>query len=232
MRKVLVYLLLVVPMLFSVTAVATAETGDDVTTYSALEDVKLNVEKSLDLTLVREDLSANGIRHFDVSPEGKIALGFGQGMNSRICVFDQKGIFQYAYKFSTEQGWAIAFQGENVGIYLVRSELIAVYDSEGTCVDVLRIYNTRQNMDATRRIYYRTRKQVSQKQYYLDRDINLGQSYSRLITVDESGNTNVLYDASVDVVIGQIIGTVSAVAFFVLAIWLMYKKQIELDEAE
>ena len=232
MRKVLVYLLLVVPMLFSVTAVATAETGDDVTTYSALEDVKLNVEKSLDLTLVREDLSANGIRHFDVSPEGQIALGFGQDMNSCICVYDQNGIFQYAYQFSCEQGWAIAFQGENVGIYLVRSELIAVYDSEGTCVDVLRIYNTRQNMDATRRIYYRTRKQVSQKQYYLDRDINLGQSYSRLITVDERGNTNVLYDASVDVVIGQIIGTVSAVAFFVLAIWLMYKKQIELEEAE
>lgn len=232
MRRVFVLCLLVVLLLFSVTAVATADTEYSITTYSALEDVKLNVEKSLDLTLVREDLSANGIRHFDVSPEGKIALGFGQGMNSRICVFDQNGVFQYSYEFSCEEGWAIDFQGENVGIYLARGELIAVYDSEGTCVDVLRIYNTRQNMDATRRIYYRTRKQVSQKQYYLDRDINLGQSYSRLIRIDESGNTKILYDASVDVVIGQIIGTVSVVAFFAFVIWLTYKKQIEQEEAE
>jgi hypothetical protein len=87
-------------------------------------------------------------------------------------------------------------------------------------------------MDATRRIYYRTRKLVSQKQYYLDRDINWGQSYSRLIRVDESGNTKILYDASVDVAIGQIFGTVSVVAFFAFVIWLTYKKQIEQEEAE
>jgi len=190
-----------------------------ITTISRSEEDRLRTAKNLKLELLDNDNYKAGISSFDVSKEGKIALAISNG---RIYVYDADGNFLYGYRFQTQGAYGVVFAGENVAIYLVRGDALAVYDPEGNCIDLQDVIYPG-NPDSTW-LYQRVSKQQNGKTYMLQRDVELTNTYGRLVIADADGNRSAFYDVSLQHTIGVLLRNMAIVGFFVFVIIGIYKQ--------
>jgi hypothetical protein len=68
---------------------------------------------------------------YAVNEKGWLAIGYRQNM---VHVYDEHGEFQYGFRFRVNGLYALAFKGDNLVIYLCRSDIAVEIDPAGNCV--------------------------------------------------------------------------------------------------
>ena len=189
------------------------------------EEEKRASVKEIGVEVIAAEEGKAGIKSFDVSADGMIAVATESGSVSRIYVYDQNGIFQYGFRFSVKSAYAIGFEGQNIAIYCVRGDMIYVFDSSGACVSVERIVNCNADSKIAQELLSRTQKVVAGYEYRMEQDIHIFDSYSRLVKADPQGVKTILYDVTTEHIIKQVIGVLCIVGFFSFSVYGIYRKQ-------
>lgn len=154
-----------------------------------------NFLKHIKMKSTTEAVQNKSIACFDVSDDGLIAIGFGNGGQNTIDIYDENGVFLYGYQFYTQGEYTVSFQDENIAIYIVRGDGIAIFDANANLLNLQRVAFPHADHDKIKAIYNRTEKVVSGKTYYLDRDIGSGtRSYARLMVKNNNGIETAIYD--------------------------------------
>lgn len=189
------------------------------------EEEKASFVDNLGLELISNDENKSGIQCFDVNEDGTVAIATGSGNNCAVCVYDSQGTFQYGYRFCCDGDYGVVFRENMLSIFFLRGDMFAFLDSSGACIEVQKVTNPEQNYVYFKEILDRTVKEVAGRTYMLERDLDLWDSYSRLVITDEQGETTLLYDAGSDHIVAQIIGIVLVILFFAFVITGLIKKR-------
>lgn len=223
MKRLIFCAILLASLLICVQLLAPSIAAQDV--LPDAQTFKETIAKSMELKTIEDDSQKKVIQCFAVRNDGWFAVGHP---GNTIYIYDQNGNYQYGYQFYTGGAdYGIAFSGDNLAIYLLRGETIAVYNAEGVCISAKETRFSKQIIDDVRRS---TSKKIADTQYILERDIGLfWDDYSRLVKIDEQGKHKVLYDATTagyaagllqnTMVIGCIISFVGACVFTVKKNW-------------
>ena len=207
---------------FLITVVAFMLTLDvksvEMESNSISAEEKASIIENIHLQIIQDDSPKTGIQCFDVSLDGLIALGCSYGGNKFIYVYDASGTFQYGFSFYCDGAYGIEFQGKNLGIYFLRGNVLVTYDSRGVCIGVQKMAETKEHYEIINDFLNRTEKNVGGKHYSMERDIELGDSYSRFVVTNEIGMKTILYDATTNHTLGQIISIVFLVGFLFVVI--------------
>ena len=196
-------------------------------TYDLSAEEKADIIQTTNLKVIQDDSHKEGIRCFDVNRDGSYALAMGTGSNCRVYVYDPNGAFLYGYRFYCDGDYAIGFHEDALAIYSLRGNTIALYDAAGTCTGVQRAADTSVNDVRISGILNRTSMDMGDRRYMLERDMDMGDSYSRLVSVSQSGEKAVLYDISSEHSLRQSIFIIAVVGFFLFVIIGICRKRIK-----
>lgn len=194
------------------------------TTQTPSDTKKNDIISSLGLEQIGNDSYNGGICGFDVNEDGSYALAFGSGSNCTVQVYDPDGMFLYGFKFRSDGDYSIGFHGDALAIFLLRSNLILLYDANGMCIDVQEVISSPSNLLHARELLNRTCENVDGRKYMLEQDTDLGDTYSRFVIVHENGEKTVLYDYSANHAVGQVIALAFGTGFFMFVIWGIINK--------
>ena len=226
-RSILILFTFCILLSFVIPALATDERIISAPARAFSEEEKTEVEKHLGLKVIDDDNLKTGICAFAVSETGEVAVVTKHG---RLYVYDTDGIFQYGFLFDLQSACGIAFSGENVAIYFVRGDYIAIYDSSGNCVSMKEIKYP--DYDLIHQFLHRTQIRHAGKNYSLERDLVISDTYARLVITDEDGNRNVIYDSSWQHSIETVLLIMGIIGLFAFVIWGIWKQDQELESME
>ena len=224
MRKLFAVLTLIFCGYMGLYTVAAQGATTGFSTTACSDEEKSSIIDTINLEVFSEEYLVSGIQCFDVREDGVYALAFGEGSNSRISVYDSDGSFQYGYKFNANGDFAVEFYEEAVAIYFSRGDILAVYDSMGVCQEIRKVSNTKQNHIYAKEILDRVHKRISDKEYNLERDFEIGDSYSRFVILNEHKERQVMFDVSTEHRIEQLMLLIAPVCFFAFVIRGIWKK--------
>lgn len=199
-------------------------TSLEVGNYPLSEEDRNSLLDKTNVQSVRTVQNKPAIQCFDVKSDGTVAIGTGSGSNCMVCVYDPSGVFQYGLRFCSDGDYGVLFQDDAIGIFFLRGNTIMLFDSSGVCVDIQKVCNPNRGHKEIKEILNRTSKEVAGKQYVLERDFNLGDSYSRLVILNGAGERTVLYDVTIEQNVGQILRVAAVICFFVAVAWGCMKK--------
>ncbi len=225
MKKVFFWLFIFIILIFGAATVNSQAATLGLPTNSLPEEEKNAFLKKVEIEVVNNDDLKAGILCFDVREDGTIALAIENAVNNIVYVYDQLGKFQYGYRFNSEGNYGVEFQGQLLAIYFQRSNIIMLLDSTGKCVDVQEVIQPNQHLQRINEILERTNKEIADKEYVLERDINIGSGYSRFVVIDKHGERTVIYDATTKNLIGQILLIAFIVVVIPLVLWGIIKQE-------
>ena len=225
MRKVYLLCLMIVFFILGEFVLAANATSVNFETSICSDDEKEAFIEHINLQPVCEDNNEMSIQCFDVHLNGNYALAFGKGSNCNVYVYDPNGVYLYGFRFDSLGAYGIQFRGDMLEIYFVRGDSIAVIDETASCIDVQKVLTTRQNLLNERKLLDCCSKELNGKTYVLERDLDIGDSYSRFVVINKNGERTVLVDVSTDHTIQQILLIASLVVIFVITIIGAYHKR-------
>ena len=193
-------------------------------THELSEEEKTAVIQNTNLKVLENDSYQSGIKSFDVDTDGSYALAMGEGSNCCVYVYDPQGVFRYGFGFSCDGAYAVRFHGDALALFFLRGNTVSVYDASATCVNAYRVTDSSMNDSRVRKLLDRIAMVADGKQYLLERDMEIGNSYSRLVCVSESGGKTVLYDISSQHSLGQGGLLIAALGFVLVVIVGMCRK--------
>lgn len=164
----------------------------------------------------------NGIVCFDVNEDGLIAAGIKDSSRKSISVYNSFGEYQYGYNFNCNQSFGVEWEGNNLIIYFVRSDVAALVDQSGTILELQKIENTIDNNSYWNHFVFATQRTVDNDKYIIKNDMGLfnifASSYSQLVVEDAQGNQTILYDVNNAQMTKIIIIFVASILVFVIAV--------------
>ena len=175
-------------------------TSDEVDTYALSEDERYSFLNRIQWVQVDDGSYKNSIYSFDVNKDGTIALAIA---GDAVYVYDASGEILYGYRFKYDGDFGVEFHGEILTIYFLRGNSILLIDANGQCIAVQKANDVNQHITKMKEVLNRTIVDTEGKRYFLERDINIGNSYSRFV-VEEQGTKIVLYDVTIDFTIKQV----------------------------
>ena len=154
---------------------------------------------NINLSLITEEPSKNAITCFDVNDNGLIAIGSKNAKNKSVLVYTTNGHFKYGYAFNCDGDFGVEWDGSNLIIYFVRSDVAASFDETGKSIDLKIIQDTIDNNSYWNHVIYSTKKTMNGSQYIIRNNMGIFNifaiSYSQLIKKDSNGET-IIYDVS------------------------------------
>ena len=160
--------------------------------------------ENVSISLLTEEPPKQSIDVFDVNENGLIAIGFSDFIlksNKTVCIYNTEGEFQYGYSFKCDGVYVIEFNGDNLNICYSRGSNIMTIDSVGKILSVARRadddVNDYQNYDNWR-FLESTKRKVGDVEYILEKDAERLNNtlYPRLVTINENGEKNIIYDVT------------------------------------
>lgn len=205
------FCILTVGMWFSLLVTASEAESDN--------DLTARINKSLDIASLDQGPKERVIFCYAVNENGWFAIGYRQNM---VHVYDEHGEFQYGFRFRVNGLYALDFKGDNLVIYLCRSDIAAEIDPAGNCVRA----EKEDFVDGPLKdVFHPSSTKIGSITYSLERDIGIiDGAYSRLVATDEDGNRTVLYDVTV---MGYFVGASHyflVLVFPAIAVWLTVSK--------
>ena len=219
MRLKTVLLLVPVLLICGIFANTVYATEYPIKTYRIDEADKTAVISKTNMQPIETDSIRGRIECFDVSQDGDVAIGIDNTSSSVIYVYDATGVFQYGFSFNVDGDYGIVYCDNLLGIYFLRGDTIMFCDDSGTCLDVRTLSSDENGYMQAKEILNRVSKDIGGKRYILERDINIGDSYSRLVVIDEHGNRTTLYDVMPEHSIGRILALSVGIGFFSFVAW-------------
>lgn len=193
--------------------------------YSLSGEEKDSFLKQINWESIDNDRYKSGIYCFDVAADGRIALGI-QG--DAIYVYDHSGKFQHGCSFQSEGTFGIEFDEKMLLLHFNRGDTILLIDEGGKCVDIQKADDPISHVILINEIRNQTAKKMEDKTYLLERDLDIGDSYSRFV-IEENGKRLVLYDVTSDHLVKQVMLLASPICFFSFVFYGLVKKQNKKD---
>lgn len=183
------------------------------------DDLVARISDSLDITALSQGPKERVIFCYAVNEKGWFAIGYRQNM---VHVYDEHGEFQYGFRFHVDGLYALDFKGDNLVIYLCRSDIAAEIDPAGNCVRA----EKEDFVDGPLKdVFHPSSTKIGSITYSLERDIGIFDgAYSRLVATDEGGNRTVLYDVTVTGYFAGVSHYFLVLAFPAIAVWLTVSK--------
>lgn len=179
--------------------------------------------KSVDLKLITEKPSSYSVLCFNVNEDGLIALGSESLDEKIVSVYSLDGDFIYGYTFNCSGSYGIEWDENNLIIYFVRSDVAAMFDEKGNCLELKKIPVTFKNNSYWNDYVFSKERTVGNSEYSLKNDMGpfnlFASSYSQVIKTDSDGSTNVIYDVNNDQLIKTIFIFTGVVLFIAVVLW-------------
>lgn len=184
---------------------------------------------NIDISLLTSEPVKQGIRCFDVNEEGMIAIAQNGRDGKEICVYSSDGTFLYGYVFDCSQSYGVEWDGANLNIYFVRSDVIISVDADGNILDIKKVRDTIDNNSYSNSLLYSTKRIVGNTTYVIRNDFGvfnwIATSYSELIAIDATGEEHVIYDVSSTQFIKTVVIFVAILAAVVIAFVIIFSQQ-------
>lgn len=211
MKRVLAFICLICVM-FCSSVFRVNATVSNVKSYPLPEERKTKLVNFADLEVVLNDEYKYLLTRFDVDEEGNYALGFeSSGERGFVYVYNQNNDFLYGLSFNTNGAYGIELCEEGLNIFFNREAVILTYDRNGVCIDAQKLLTKTSDYYTLIDNYLRkTSETVDGRQYSMQRDVNIGSSYSRFVVTDANGVETILYQDSS--------GPISEIAIFAFGV--------------
>ena len=185
---------------------------------------------NIDVKLISSEPSKGGIYCFDVCEDGRIAIGYDN--KDVISVYSHDGDFLYGYSFDCSGKFYVLWEGEEICIFFIRSDVLMKLDSEGNCIDCLKVTDSAQNSKYIRQNLGAHTKQIGDVKYCMEKDIWLSSGYARLVSKDASAEVHTIYDATFEHNAATILITLFSIAFAVCVAWSLKRKDQHKSEGD
>ena len=177
---------------------------------------------NLELSLLTDEVRGGKIKCFDVDAEGRVAIGLTGPRGKYISVYDSDGAFQYGYSFDCGQDYGVQWDGTNLLLYFVRSDMAVSLDESGQKTELRAIEQTIENNSYWNHVVFSDVKTVGEVKYEMRNrmgPLNLfASSYSQLVKTDGNGDETILYDVSRRQLLQTVAGILAVLAFLTIAI--------------
>lgn len=192
---------------------------------SLTEEIKTKLVRFTDFEIVSDDSYQYKLMCFDVDAEGNYALGFGSSRNrAYVYVYNNACEFICGCSFNTNGSHGIELCNEGIKIFHGREDVVLTYTWDGMCIDAQNLILNTSNQYTLRSNFLRkTRETIDGRTYSMQRDVNIGESYSRFVVTDADGTETILYGDSSSHV-GEIILIVFGILFLIVGAILTFKK--------
>lgn len=175
---------------------------DSLTIIPISESKKQALLENESFFYITKEPAKRAIKCFDVHPDGDVAIGSAKSTEKTVCVYSSQGLFKYGYRFHSSGDYGVEFEGENLVIWFLRSDIAFTINPTGGIVEVREFENTKEYSSYWRdKLRSKTRK-IEERVYTIKNDRGFlnafGSSYSQLILTDENGETHILYDVNAD----------------------------------
>ena len=189
---------------------------------AALSDVDINtVLKNVNISAVSEELQKRAVECFDVNENGLIAVGCGDSEIKTVGIYTSDGAFQYGYSFKCNGSFGVELADDLLNIYIVRSDVGISVNRDGSVVSVFKIQNTAENDLYLRENIFSVVKKCGDTEYVVKNPNGLsllfGSSYSQLVAVNKSGESDIIYSVDSSQIYGRI-ALVAGIALFVCVV--------------
>ena len=180
---------------------------------------------------IDEEPEKNPITCFDVNSNHLIAIGQNSSDRKTICVYSNKGAFQYGYTFNCSGDFGVEWDEENLNIYFVRSSVIVSVTPKGEVLDAFEVQNTIENNSYVNHFVHATKREIDNYKYYIRNNMGLlnlfASSYSQIIVKDSTDTESIIYDIG-SMQLTKTIVTISLICVFVfvsvaVVIWQFIK---------
>lgn len=156
---------------------------------------------NVSISPLAEPPEQRAIQCFDISKNGMIVIGQKAANGKKeLCVYSPDGVFQYGYVFNCGQDFGVEWDGDQINIYFVRSDVILALDKDSEIIDVAKVENTVENNSYRNDVIFSTERTVGSTRYAVKNDMGIfnmvATSYSKLVAIDSSGEEIILYDVS------------------------------------
>ena len=192
-------------MLFLMSALLCKENGSALEMKIGFTTDNMDLEEqkrflsNINLSLITEEPSKNAITCFDVNDSGLIAIGSKNSKTKLVLVYTTNGNFKYGYAFNCNGDFGVEWDGNNIIIYFVRSDVAALFDETGKSIDLKIIQDTIDNNCYWNHVVYSTKRTINGSQYIMRNNMGIFNifaiSYSQLIKTDSDAET-IIYDVS------------------------------------
>ena len=151
-----------------------------------------------------------------------IAIG-QDGIEEKVLrVYSSDGEFQYGYTFNCTQSFGVEWDGQDINIYFVRSDVLLTVNKEGEIIDIVKVQNTTENNTYSNYMLCSTERTSGDTKYTIRNDMGFlnafSSSYSQLIVTKSTGEEIILYDVNSDQLTKTLTVFILAVIFFLLAV--------------
>ncbi len=176
----------------------------------------------INLSRFEEEVVKGSIVCFDVSENGKVAIGERNNNNEYIMIYSNKGDFECGFSFSCMGDFGVEWDSENINLYLVRSDLLISFDLNGKVLGVLEVENTIENNSYRNHSIKSTEHTVNGTKYRIQNDMGIlnlvATSYSQVVTIDANGNEAIIYDVNSEQLTKTIFILIAVFVFVVIAV--------------
>ncbi|MBQ4283115.1 MAG: hypothetical protein IJB96_04215 [Lachnospira sp.] len=178
------------------------------TTEMLSEEDKKTFLNNIKISYLECESKKDAIECFDVNEKGLIVLGHETSNDKKICIYTSEGEFQYGCSFECTGKFGVEFDGDNVIIYFVRSDVAVEINSKGEVENVLKIQDTIENNSYWNNSVFQNKRTQVDREYVLKNDMGilnlLASSYSQLVIIDNSGNEEIIYDVNSEQLSGML----------------------------
>ncbi len=212
----------------SITALAM---DTDFSTEHISPDKQKTFVQNIGISVFTEEPQKSAIDCFDIGENGFVAVGVDAGQAKKVCVYTLGGEFQYGYSFECSGSFGVEWDGENIIIYFVRSDVAVSVDPNGKVDDILKIQNTFENNSVWNNSVFATKKIVDNTEYTLKNDMGIlnvfATAYSQLTVRDQGGKERIIYDVSQEYFIKTLCIVIAVIVFVAAVLFALIRMVIK-----
>lgn len=220
---------LLISVNINVCAINTGFSTDELT-----EDEKNTFFSNICISALNKEPPKQAIDCFDVNPNGKIAVGYSDSENKIICVYSQRN-FLYGYEFFDEGDFGVEWDGDNINIYFVRSNLIVSVTPQGEITGVLKVQNTIENNTYHNYVLHSTERILGDSKYKLQNNMGIlnvfASSFSQLVVTTSLEEDFIVYDVNSTYLIKILCWCIGITIFVVLVVYVIIRQFVKIKKA-
>lgn len=202
------------------------------------EEEKSNIIPNIDISPIESPIEIESAKRpiecFDVNESEMIAIGQSKGEQKAVCIYSQDGSFLYGYTFDDSSAFGIEWDGNNINIYFVRSDLIVTVDRDGNILEIARVEDTFENNSYRNFLLHSAERNTDHARYYIRNDMGMlnlfAFSHSQLVMEGPDGEETIIYDVNTEQLVRTLIVSIVVVASFTAAIVIPVKQASKLNE--
>lgn len=175
----------------------------------------------INLRVSKSELSNNStIVNMDVSENGYVAVALE---NEAILVYDDKGNYIKKFDFEAKGSYFVKWNGNNLVLIYVRGNSVVEFTLD---CEIIGAFHISLPSEAIREMRDKTATSVNGEKYELKSKLFFT-GYTKLVKIDEAGNTIILYSTNAVPIVANIIIAVIFVMGITIIPFVILRKQIK-----